>query len=119
MWRRLNTLEVFFRGGQPAVDEFNKSTLAGIEKTKAIAIAKASQGGRNGQGGQPPGKRRRRSGGGQLGTGFSAPQATQQALAGQTPTHRGSSSRKAQNVVNVSASDTKPKIVCLHRPDAF
>jgi uncharacterized iron-regulated protein len=61
MWRRLNTLEVFFRGGQRAVDEFNKSTLTSIEKTKAIAIAKAGQGGRNAQVGQPPGKRRRRS----------------------------------------------------------
>jgi hypothetical protein len=82
LWRRLNALEVFFRGGQRAVDEFNKSTLTGIEKTKAIAIAKAGQGGRNGQGGQPPGKCRRRSGGGQSGTGFSALQATQQASTG-------------------------------------
>jgi uncharacterized iron-regulated protein len=44
MWRRLNALEVFYKGGQRAVDEFNKSTLTGIEKTKANAIRRQARG---------------------------------------------------------------------------
>jgi hypothetical protein len=56
----LNALDVFYKGGQRAVDEFNKSTLTGIEKTKANAIAKAGQGrGGGGGGGNTPSAKRR------------------------------------------------------------
>jgi hypothetical protein len=83
MWRRLNALEVFYKGGQRAVDEFNKSTLTGIEKTKANTIAKAGQGrggGGGGGGNTPSAKRRMRParGGDPPGNSYAATAPTQQ-----------------------------------------
>jgi hypothetical protein len=43
MTRRLNALEVLFKGGQKAVDEFMSSTMTGIEKLKSSAILKAKR----------------------------------------------------------------------------
>jgi copper oxidase (laccase) domain-containing protein len=37
---RLNALEVLFKGGQPAVDEFMSSWLTWMDKLKASAVAK-------------------------------------------------------------------------------
>jgi hypothetical protein len=51
MMRRLNALEVLYKGGQRAVDEFTSSSLTGMEKLKASAVAKAKMG--NDQGGIP------------------------------------------------------------------
>jgi uncharacterized membrane protein YgcG len=41
MMRRLNALDVFYKGGQGAVDEFMKTSLTGIERSKANALYKA------------------------------------------------------------------------------
>jgi hypothetical protein len=41
MMRRLNALDVFYKGGQRAVDKFMKSSLTGIERSKANALYKA------------------------------------------------------------------------------
>jgi hypothetical protein len=41
MTRRLNALEVLFKGGQKAVVMFMSSTMTGIEKIKSSAILKA------------------------------------------------------------------------------
>jgi hypothetical protein len=41
MMRRLNALDVFYKGGQRAVDEFMKSSLTGIERSEANALYKA------------------------------------------------------------------------------
>jgi hypothetical protein len=62
MIRQLNALEVLFRGGQRAVDEFMSSTLTDMEKLKLVAISKAKRGA-DGNGG-PPRKRNRLGGGG-------------------------------------------------------
>jgi hypothetical protein len=62
MTRRLNSLEVLFKGGQKAVDEFMSSTMTGIEKLKSTAISKAKRSSDNSNG--PPRKRGRRGGGG-------------------------------------------------------
>jgi hypothetical protein len=43
MFRRLNALDVLFRGGQLAVDAFTTSGLTGVEKRKAAAIASAKK----------------------------------------------------------------------------
>jgi uncharacterized membrane protein YgcG len=62
MFRRLNVLDVLFRGGQLAVDAFTTSGLTGVEKRKGAAIASAKKAEPN----QPSGKRARqgRDGGG-------------------------------------------------------
>jgi hypothetical protein len=66
MLRRLNALEVLYKGGQRAVDEFNNSTLTGMERKKANAISKAKKSfDPNGQKGP---KQTRRGGGGGSGT---------------------------------------------------
>lgn len=72
MFRRLNSLEMLYKGGQRAVDKFMVSGLVGLEKRKANALQKAkgqdsSGGGENGGGGGSGASRRlqRRSGGGQ------------------------------------------------------
>jgi hypothetical protein len=67
MIRRLNALDVLFKGGQQAVDEFMSSTLTGMEKLKSVAILKAKRGA-DGNGG-PPRKRNGRGGGGGGGPG--------------------------------------------------
>jgi hypothetical protein len=41
MMRRLNALDVFYKGGQRAVEEFMKLSLTGIERSKANAPYKA------------------------------------------------------------------------------
>jgi hypothetical protein len=51
MFWRLNALEMLFKGGQRAVDEFNASGLVGLEKRKANALSKAKRGNPNGGGG--------------------------------------------------------------------
>jgi hypothetical protein len=43
MLRRLNALEVLYKGGLRAVDNFNYSTLTGMERKKANAILKANK----------------------------------------------------------------------------
>jgi hypothetical protein len=40
MMRRLNALDVFYKEGQRAVDKFMKSSLTGIERSKANALYK-------------------------------------------------------------------------------
>jgi hypothetical protein len=50
MFRRLNALEMLYKGGQRAVDEFNASGLVGLEKRKANALSKAKRGNQNGGG---------------------------------------------------------------------
>jgi uncharacterized membrane protein YgcG len=76
MMRRLNALEVLYKGGQRAVDEFTSSSLTGMEKLKASAVAKVKKG--NDQGGTPNRKRQCRGngGGGGAGGGGSGPQAS-------------------------------------------
>jgi hypothetical protein len=72
LFRRLNALEMLYKGGQRAVDEFNASGLVGLRKRKANAWAKAkrkdfaggSDGGGEGGGGPSPWRQVRRSGGG-------------------------------------------------------
>jgi uncharacterized membrane protein YgcG len=75
LFRRLNALEMLYKGVQRAVDEFNASGLVGLVKRKANALAKAkrnnfsgggggSRGGSGGGGGSSPRRRARRSGGG-------------------------------------------------------
>jgi hypothetical protein len=58
MYRRLNTLEVLFKGGQQAVDEYTNSILVGDDKKKSAALfmAKSKDG--------PSTKKRVRCGGG-------------------------------------------------------
>jgi uncharacterized membrane protein YgcG len=65
MFRRLNALDVLFRGGQLAVDAFTTSGLTGVEKRKAAAIASAKKAEPN----QPSGKRARQGRGGGSGGG--------------------------------------------------
>jgi hypothetical protein len=61
--RRQNALEVLYKGGQRAVDEFNNPTLTGMEQKKANAILKAKRSfDLNGQKG--PKRTQRGSGGG-------------------------------------------------------
>jgi hypothetical protein len=43
MIRRLNALDVLFKGGQKAVDEFMSSTLTGMEKLKSAALQKSKR----------------------------------------------------------------------------
>jgi hypothetical protein len=66
MRRRLDTLEVFHKGGQKAADEFLVSTLTGMDKLKSNAIAKSrrNEGGGGGSGSGNQNKRKRRGGGG-------------------------------------------------------
>jgi hypothetical protein len=64
--RRLNALDVFYKGGQCAVDEFMKSSLTGIERSKANALYKAKS--TQPQGNPNNRKRGRRSGGGPAAT---------------------------------------------------
>jgi hypothetical protein len=73
MYRRLNTLEVLFKGGQRAVDEYTNSILVGDNKKKAAALFKAKS-----KDGPPSKKWARRGGGGSApnqGSGTNAPQA--------------------------------------------
>jgi hypothetical protein len=81
MWQPLNVLEVFFKGVQRAVNEFNKSTLTGIKKTMANAITKAGQGCGGSGGNTLSAKRRIRragGGGGPPGPSYAATAPTQQ-----------------------------------------
>jgi hypothetical protein len=65
MMRRLNSLEVLYKGGQKAVDEFTSSSLTGMEKLKAAAVAKAKKSSKGcGGGGGNNRKRQRRGNGG-------------------------------------------------------
>jgi hypothetical protein len=66
MFRRLNALDVLFRGGQLAVDAFTTSGLTGVKKRKAAAIASAKKAEPN----QPSGKRARQGRGGGGGGGY-------------------------------------------------
>jgi uncharacterized membrane protein YgcG len=62
MVRQLNALDVFFRGGQKAVNEFKSNIMTGIEKLKSAAISKAKRS--NNTSGGKNCKRSRRGGGG-------------------------------------------------------
>jgi hypothetical protein len=66
MMRRLNALDVFYKGGQRAVDEFMKSSLTGIKRSKANALYKAKS--KQPQGNLNNRKRGRRSRGGPAAT---------------------------------------------------
>jgi uncharacterized membrane protein YgcG len=70
MLRRLDALDVLHKGGQKAVDEFMGMTLTGMERKKALAIAKGkkSKVWNNGNNG-PSRKRARRGGGSGAGSG--------------------------------------------------
>jgi uncharacterized membrane protein YgcG len=73
MLRRLDALDVLHKGGQKAVDEFMGMTLTGMERKKALAIAKGKKSevwnnGNNGKNG-PSRKRARRGGGSGAGSG--------------------------------------------------
>jgi uncharacterized membrane protein YgcG len=73
MMRRLDALDVLHKGGQKAVDEFMGMTLTGMERKKALAIAKGKKSevwsnGINANNG-PSRKRARRGGGGSAGSG--------------------------------------------------
>jgi hypothetical protein len=57
----LNALEVLFKGGQRAVDEFMSRSLMGMDKLKAAAVAKGKK---SNESGQPSRKRGRLGGGG-------------------------------------------------------
>jgi hypothetical protein len=69
MMRRLKALEVLYKGGQKAVDEFTSSSLTGKEKLKAAAVAKAKKSSEGGGGGGNNRKRQRRGNGGGGGAG--------------------------------------------------
>jgi uncharacterized membrane protein YgcG len=60
MIRRLNALDVLFKGGQKAVDEFMSSTLTGMEKLKSAALQKSKRAWDS----SGPSKKRSRQGGG-------------------------------------------------------
>jgi hypothetical protein len=66
MMRRLNALDVFDKGGQLTVNEFMKSSLTGIERSKANALYKAKK--TQPQGNPNNRKRGRHSGGGPAAT---------------------------------------------------
>jgi uncharacterized membrane protein YgcG len=71
--RRLDALDVLNKGGQNALDKFMGMTLTGMERKKALAIAKGKKSevwnkGNNGNNG-PSRKRARRRGGGGAGSG--------------------------------------------------
>jgi hypothetical protein len=79
LFRRLNALEMLYKGGQRAVAEFNASGLVGLEKRKANPLAKAKRndfsggGGKGGDGGGGalyPRRQVRRSGGGKPSSSF-------------------------------------------------
>jgi hypothetical protein len=84
MFRRLNALEMLYKGGQRAVDEFTASGLHGLEKRKANALQKAKRanpndgGGGGGSNGNPARPRAQRAGGGYAGfSGNPTPSSTQ------------------------------------------
>jgi uncharacterized membrane protein YgcG len=102
MFRRLNALDVLFRGGQLAVYAFTTSGLTGVEKRKAAAIASAKKAEPN----QPSGKRARRGRGG-CGGGY----------AGQTSNGGGNSSRQSSGggggaPQGQSPFQQKPRVQC-------
>jgi hypothetical protein len=73
MLRRLDALDVLHKGGQKALDKFMGMTLTGMERKKALAIAKGKKSevwnnGNNWNNG-PSRKRARRGGGGGAGSG--------------------------------------------------
>jgi hypothetical protein len=63
MATRLNALEVFYKGGQGAVEEFMSSTLTGLDRKKHAALAKAKKSNPTSNGSSSR-KRTRRGGGG-------------------------------------------------------
>jgi uncharacterized membrane protein YgcG len=71
MMRRLNAFEVLYKGRQRAVDKFTSSSLTGMDKLKASAVAKAKKS--NDPGGTPN-RKKQNGGGGGAGGGGSGPQ---------------------------------------------
>jgi uncharacterized membrane protein YgcG len=69
MMRRLNALEVLYKGRQKAVEEFTSSSLTGMEKLKAAAVAKAKKLFEGGGGGNNRKRQRHGNGGGARGGG--------------------------------------------------
>lgn len=65
MTQRLNALDVLYKGGQRAVDEYMSLTATGVDKKKSMAIAKGKKADppSGGGGGGPRAKRSRRGGG--------------------------------------------------------